>query len=155
MASMNTILLKGDLGRRYEEARAETSGITPGHIIEENSNGNVIVHATAGAGAGGEWGGGVAIEDALSGPDLINTRGNTIDDAYGASDLVRYIILASGEIWNAILTTAQTVAKGDGLTSAGNGRLKKANGTTDRVVAIAEEAVTTTGATARIAARKV
>lgn len=146
--TMKTILLKGDLGKLYEEARAN-GAITPGHIIETDANGEVKVHATA----AGAWGGAVAIEDALQGPDLVNTQGNTINDAYPDDALVRYIQLQSGEVWNAILTTSQTIAKGGGLESAGNGRLRAlAAGV---LIAYAEEAVTTTGATARIAARKI
>ncbi len=145
--TMNTILLKGDLGRRYEEARADAA-ITPGHILQTNSDGEVLVHATAAA----AWDGSVAIEDALQGIDLVNTQGNTIDDAYPADGLCRYIYLTTGEIWNAILTTSQTIIKGDGLESAGAGRLRKlAAGV---CLAYAEEAVTTTASTARIAARK-
>lgn len=152
--TMKTILLKGDLGRRYEEALAGGT-ITPGHILQKASDDTVVVHATAGGAFGGAWDGSVAIEDALIGPDGVATKGNTIDDNYVSGDRVRFIYVAPGEVFNGILTTSQTIVIGAQLTSAGNGRLKVANGTSDVVIAIAEEAVTTTASTSRIAARRV
>lgn len=59
-----------------------------------------------------------------------------------------------GYSYNLILTTGQTVAKGVSLSSNGDGAVKiAATDGTDEALFVAEEAVTTTGATARIKCR--
>lgn len=132
----NTVLLKGELGRRYEEKYA-SGAITPGMLIKTNSSGEWTVHATA----GGVWERAVAWEDALSGPDGVNTRGNTIDDAYADDDLVRGSYLAPGEIFNALLIDGGTaVVKGSPITSNGDGCVKLATGS-DVVIGWADDAV--------------
>jgi hypothetical protein len=118
----NTILLKGDLGRRYEEARASGAGIFPGYLIERRSDGKVQPHSVR----GGKWARAVAIEDALAGLDLVNTRGNTIDSNYLDADLVRYMHLSAAEIFYAALHQGENVAKGDYAISYGDGTVAKA-----------------------------
>lgn len=146
MSTANTVLLKGDFDR-YHEAYAD-GAITPGHILQKQSDGDVAVHATQ----GGVWDRSFAIENALQGPDGVNTTGNTIDDAYANGALVRYCYASPGDVINAILTTSQTISIGDQLTSEGNGRVEEID-TGDIAIGIAEEAVTTTGAVARLAMR--
>lgn len=150
MATNNTIVLKGEL-TPYEEARA-AGAVVPGDLVELKSTGKVGTHATA----GGVWDGRIAIEDALQGPDLVNTRGNTIEDAYALDDLLRYKIVNEGEIVNLRLAPSQNIALGDKLTSNGDGRVKESNGTTDRDLFIAEEVVVTgVGETKRLAGRRI
>lgn len=146
-----TIVLKGDPIRKELKAGG---AITPGHLCQRNSSNNVVVHPTAGGNASAI----VAIEDSL--------QGNEIDDAYASNDRVQLAYLSSGMEVVCILTTSQTVVIGDLLESVGNGTLRKHTvQAADSVGALlagesiytnpaifrAIEAVTTTGATARIA----
>lgn len=146
-----TIVLKGDPIRKELKAGG---AITPGHLCQRNSAGNIVVHPTAGGNASAI----VAIEDSL--------QGNDVDDAYASSDRVHLAYLTSGMEVACILTTSQTVVIGDLLESAGDGTLRKHTvQAADSVGALlagesiytfpaifrAIEAVTTTGATARIA----
>ena len=63
MSSDRTIVLKGDPLR--QEAKAAGT-ITPGHLIQFNSSGNVVVHATAKGNAAAMF----AIENALYGKEV-------------------------------------------------------------------------------------
>jgi len=135
MGLQKTVLVNGEYAMQ-KEAVAD-AGITPGMFCEKTATG-CKVHATAGARINGRL---VAIEDDM--------QGKGITDAYVATDIVRLRALRTGNVVNAILAGSQTVTKALELTSNGDGTLKIA-GTGDTVVAIAEEAVTTTGAVARI-----
>ena len=123
MPSPNTIVLKcNGLSERYDEATA-AGAITPGHLIQMDSNGAVVVHAT-------QWGGGeymFAIEDSF--------QGRTIDNAYASGEKVRMHRAQLGdEIYAFLSPTGGTAAigsvlsaKGDGtwqVTGAGTGALK-------------------------------
>lgn len=141
--AFNTILLKGEIGDRYEEGRA-AGGITPGHLIKVQTGGTLVVHATAG-GFGEKA---FAIEDAL--------RGKTIDDAYASGDLVRYVIPDHGDwVYALIPAGAAAIVEGDALISNGDGTLKKTTGTPSQIIAYAMEAVDNSGggAAVRIKAR--
>ena len=146
-----TIILKGDPIRKELKVGG---AITRGHLCSRNSARNVVVHPTAGGNASAIF----AIEDSL--------QGNEIDDAYALNDRVHLAYFSSGMEVVGILTTSQTVVIGDLLESVGNGRLRKhtvqaadsigaleAGETipTNPAIVRAIEAVTTTGATARIA----
>ena len=137
MSNHNRIVLKG-IGRNEEGKAGGT--ITPGQLVALNSSGSYVVHATAGDYAERVF----AIENALA--------GKGIADNYAANDLAQLWAGAPGDEVLAWLTTAQTVVVGDRLASAGNGYLrKKSSG--DVPLAVALEAVTTTGSAARIRVR--
>jgi len=146
-----TVVLKGDPIRKEIKAGG---AITPGHLVERNTSGNVVVHPTA----GGNYSPTFAIEDSL--------QGKEITDAYATNNRVQVAFLSSGMEVAAILTTSQTIVIGDLLESAGNGTVRKHTvQAADSVGALeageqiptllarlrAIEAVTTTVATARIA----
>jgi hypothetical protein len=120
---------------RIEEGTAGGS-ITPGHLIQLNSSGNLVVHATAGGPAEKAF----ALEDAL--------QGKEIGDAYSSGNRVSYVLAAPGDVVYAFLAAGQNAAVGSYLTSNGNGALKVASGTDTRL-AVALEALdlTASGAT--------
>ena len=107
----NTIKLKNYLNV-FEEYTAN-AGITPGHLVEVMSSGNLRKHATADGNVLPMF----AIEDEMQGKD--------IDTAYVTTDKVQVWIPTRGDIVNAILADEETVAVGDFLVSAGAGELKK------------------------------
>lgn len=111
----NTIVLKGDLGRRHEEARA-IGVCSPGHLLQRDSAGRVLVHSTPGAKSNL-----IAKEQALS--------GGTIDTAFAVGDLVPYHIIGSGDQLNFRLPAgARAVVINDRLISKGDGTVIKAYG---------------------------
>lgn len=139
--SFNKVLLKGNPIRKEYEAGGT---ITPGHLCTLNSTGKVVVHSIS----GGDHVPMFALEDSLQGREMtVNyTSGNRVQCSVGFTGCEYYAILA----------TSQTINIGDMLESAGNGTLQ-AHGVdsgsviyTRPIVARALEAVTTTGATARI-----
>ena len=111
----NTILLKGDLGRRYDEARA--IGIcSPGHLLQLDSAGKVLKHSTVGGRTNM-----IAQENGL--------LGGTIDTAYAVGDIVPYHIFHTGDMLNFRLpVAAPAVVIGDRLISNGDGTVIKAYG---------------------------
>ena len=124
-----TILLKGD---PLQKERAAAGTITPGHLIELDTDGNVIVHATDGAPAANMF----AIEDSL--------QGNEIDDDYSEDDRVQYIVGRAGDEVLMWLADGENAGIGDFLVSAGDGTLRVMSGdsaTEEAVVAQAIEAV--------------
>lgn len=142
----NRIQLKG--GFRLEEAVAAGT-ITPGHLLEVNSDGKVIVHNSEGAYAERLF----AVEDAL--------QGNEIDDDYSAADLVQYHVVDPGAEVYAYIQAGQDIDIGDLLISGGDGTLIE-NGqelsttTVQQIIAVAMEAVDLTASGAvdtRIAVR--
>lgn len=133
--AFRTILLKGaNVSIRQEGKAAEA--ITPGHLIDLNSSGNLVKHANAGQNAQ-PW---FALENGL--------EGEGITDAYASDDRVQYVRCGRGAEIYALLADGQTVAIGDELESNGDGTLKKhtapSSGTQyyNRIVAVALEAVT-------------
>jgi hypothetical protein len=117
--------------------------IMPGHLVIKSS-GEYIVHGTAGVG------GPYRIADM----DFI--RNGKVTDALVADDTAQAFIPRVGETYNIVVGTSQTVVVDSPLTSNANGTVKVATitgATPDVVLFYAEEAVTTTGATARIRAR--
>jgi hypothetical protein len=141
MAYPQTIVLKGDLGTRYEEGRAAGT-IKPGHLIKQNSSQNYVVHATAGG--GGERL--VAIEDGLI--------GKTIDDNYVSGDLVRFKIVQPGDVLYMLLKDGQSVVPDDILSSNGDGTLRKET-STGVVLFKSLETVAPSGADGRIRVRAI
>lgn len=145
----HTIKLKKQQGDVIEEKIA-AGVITPGNILELDSNGKVQRHSTSGATVAPLM---VALEDEL--------QGKTIDDNYAADDPVQVWYPKSGDIFYGLLdATSEDVSIPDGLESNGDGTLKKwtpldseASGHERSLVGRAEEAVTEVGSAASTDAR--
>ena len=104
----NKIVLIGQ--GRYDEFIA-AGAITPGHLIEMDSAGKVVVHNSEGAYAERL----IAIEDAL--------QGKTVTDAYASGALVPTHVGAPGDVVQMFLKAGENVAIGADLISAGDGSL--------------------------------
>ena len=123
-------------GYAYEERDAGAAGIKPGMLVQVDTDGDVIVHATEGGRAECL----VALEDSL--------QGKTVDDAYTVDNPVRLMIFRPGEEFCGLLEANQTIDIGEGLISAGNGKFKSATDsglTIASIVAYAMEAEDTSG----------
>lgn len=107
----NTIKLKKYLDI-IEEYKAHEV-ITPGELLELNSDKEVLPHATAGGNVLAMF----ALEDELQGKD--------IDDDYVTGDQVQVWVTVRGEEVYAILKDGENVSIGDFLESAGDGLLQK------------------------------
>jgi hypothetical protein len=121
----HTIVLRGDLHKRHEEAVA-AADIKPGYIIKKDGTGKVIPHNAAGGG-GQMW---VAKEETLTGG--LRAGGGTITDhVYLASeaDVVFYHMPQPGDLlYCRVAAGAVAIPIDSPVTSAGNGTLKKATG---------------------------
>jgi len=107
------------------------AALSPGHLLEMNSDGEVLKHATA----AGECVRMFAKENEL--------EGETVDDAYAAGDAVQVVFPRAGDVVHARLANGQTVVKGDYLSSNGDGTLKLHTGSekASGIVGIALDAV--------------
>lgn len=108
-----TIMLVGKELSLTKELAAG-GAITPGDQLIINSSGAYIRHGTAG----------------LQGPrivaDAVDYNGKGIDDAYASGDWVfAWVINAGVEINATVAAAAPAIVRGDFLTSAGDGTLKK------------------------------
>lgn len=113
----NTVLLKGR-GVRKEAVAAGT--ITPGDLLNINSSGLLIRHASAARRAPALF----AVEN-----DLV---GKTIDDNYVANDYVQAEYLRTGdEVYALVAASASAIVIGDYLESDGAGGLRKITDFTD------------------------
>lgn len=126
-----TIDLKGTA--RLEEYRAD-AGITPGHILQLNSDNEVLVHATE----GGYWDGSVAAEDAL--------QGRSIDTAYVAAELVQTLLTKRGDKVYLFLNAGETITIGEQMISTGDGTIMALDNVTSgvtvkQIIGIAESAL--------------
>jgi hypothetical protein len=129
-----TIVLKGDLGDRYEEAKvASGQTIKPGMLIDLNSSGEAIVFNTA----GGDTVTRVAIEDAL--------QGRTVDDAYAAGEVIRYFIPRPGDVLNLLVADGENIAIGDKIIASTGGKFIETTGTPTKIFGEAEEALNLSG----------
>lgn len=142
MAGPNTIILKATrLTDRYDE-KVAAGAITPGHLINFDNTGKVVVHATA-------FGGGpvmVAIEDSF--------QGKTIDDAYASTDLVRmHLPQNADELYMLLGPTAGTAAIGSVMVSKGDGTLQVSSAGTGGIKFTALEAVAQGTAAQRLRVR--
>lgn len=100
----------------FQQDEALAAGtITPGMLMEMDSDAAMVVHNTEGAIAERIF----AAEDAL--------QGKTVTDDYSATDLVTYIMPSKGSSVNALLEAGVSYDEGDILISAGNGLLMKAS----------------------------
>ena len=101
--------------KKYSDVIEEfvaAGAITPGMLLELDSNGEVAPHSEADGNAIPMF----ALEDEL--------QGKTIDDEYAADDPVQVWIAGRGDIVNAI--AGAQIAAGDFLVSDGTGKLKPA-----------------------------
>lgn len=139
MAAPNTIVLQGELSRVHMERVAGAANIKPGHCLMINADNEVVVQGTA----GGAHPVIVAKENDLFGE-------YTIDTAYADEDIIPCHVAQKGDkvyIW---LTTSQTITMDEMLEFTGDGTVRVlASGVAKFQAA---EAVTTTGAIARIKA---
>ncbi|QDP55369.1 MAG: hypothetical protein Tp176DCM1853251_53 [Prokaryotic dsDNA virus sp.] len=120
------------------EAAVTDAVVTPGMLLARTAGG-VRPHNVAGGTASPAF----AVEN--------EWIGGTISDNYAIGENCYFRTFAQGSAVYAILAASQTISVGDLLQSNGAGALIEAS-TADNVVARALEAVTTTGATARIRA---
>ena len=126
--SIRRIHSKGSF--RQEEAIAAGT-ISPGDLIQLDSNGNVVVHNTDGGYA----------EKAFAQEDQL--QGNTVNDDYVVDSIVTYLLPVQGSEVNALIKAGETIAIGDKLISGADGTLiedASAAGTVQEIVAVAVEA---------------
>lgn len=119
------IVLTG--GCRPEEGEAAAT-ITPGMLIARNSSNLLVPHASVGGWAERLY----ACEDAL--------QGNTIDDNYASGDWVTAVLAEPGDVIYGLLKAGENADPSEFLMSSGDGTLKVATSTNQRV-AVAMEAV--------------
>jgi len=130
-----TIILMGE--PKVSEDWAAGGAITPGMLVERNSSGLLVAHATAGGAA--------AYDFAMERDEM----GKDIDTAYASGDTVKVGHCHAGMRVNALIANAVNAAVNSKLESAGNGTLRVF--TTGVIIAQALEAVNnTSGANARL-----
>lgn len=131
---------------RREAPIATGQSILPGHLVVLSS-GEWVANTTQGGASG------------FCIADMDTIRQKNVTEALTAGEDAQAFVPQVGYTYNLVLATSQTVTKGAALTSsatAGQVELATVTGATvDEVLFIAEEDVTTTGATARIRARHV
>ena len=130
MSSRNTIILKGE-PIQTEEHAALAANITPGMLVELDSNGLVIPHGTSG-GPAACW---FAMER------MEMNQG--IDDEYDADDQVKIAACFPGMEVSALIPSGSNIAIDTPLKSNGAGYLI-AQGGTGTIVARSREAVNNT-----------
>lgn len=138
MASNDTpkvVVLKGNPMKK-EAAMTASQAILPGHLVSLVSTGTLSKHATA------------AGKTQTAFADVADFSGGGLETAYSDGETVPYIVANAGDEIYAILEDGHTIAVGDLLESAGDGTLQAQTGNFS--VAIALEAVTTSGSTSRI-----
>lgn len=124
------------------EAKIKTGQTLVGGNLVEIDAGEWQAHGTAGVG------GDLYVIDM----DTIGQK--KVGDTLTAGQSHPAFIPEVGKSYNLVLTTGQTIAKGASLTSNGDGTVKAAaTDGSEEPLFVASEAVTTTGATARITAR--
>lgn len=132
------------IAREAKIAAGQT--ILPGHLVVLSS-GEWVANTTQGGAAG------------FCIADLNAIEQKSATDALTAGDSAKAFVPEVGAMYNLVLADGQTVAKGAALTSSATaGQVEVAvttGATVDQVLFIAEEAVTTSGATGRITARHV
>ena len=132
------------ISREAKVATGET--ILPGHLVVLD-DGEWVGNTTQGGAAG------FCIADM----NVIEQK--DVTEALTVGQNAKAFVPEVGCTYNLVLATSQTIAKGAALTTSATAGLVEAATTTgatpDQVPFIAEEAVTTTGATARIRARHV
>ena len=110
MSNYKNVVVKGDpISKEATAAEA----ITPGHLVELNTSGNLKKHATAGGNAIPRF----AVENS----DI----GDGVDDAYAQNDNVKFVVARPGDEIQALMAASQNIAIGDALVSNGDGTLKE------------------------------
>jgi hypothetical protein len=127
----NITILRGDQYTLREDL--SSAAITPGHLLKFDTNGQLVVHATANGKADRMF----AIEAANIGYDTTK--------AYVSGDRVQYADCAPGVIVWAHLASGQSVSRGDQLSSAAAGALQAYGGSADPVASADENANNTNG----------
>lgn len=130
----STIILKGDPIYKEKDAGG---AITPGHLLQRDSDGDVTVHGTAGGNAGAIF----AVENDIAGDDITH--------AYANTEVCKFAACYPGCEVYAWLKDGETASIGSFLESAGDGSLKVADEDgdsaglerTNSIVAVALEAV--------------
>lgn len=126
---------------KREAKVASGQTILPGALVTLSSD-EFINHATAGQG------GDIMVAEM----NLIEQK--SVTEALTVGQTSEAFVPVPGQTFNLILAASQTITKGEALASNGDGSVKSsATDGTETVLFIAEEAITTTGATARIRAR--
>jgi hypothetical protein len=126
--------------REFIVASGET--ILPGMLATLNGSGAAIRHNVAGQG------GYVFVAD------LNFIEQKNVTEALTIGGIGQFFYPRVGETYNIVLAASQTIAVGAALTSNGVGAVRSALLTgAEEILFYAEEAITTTGATARIRAR--
>lgn len=148
-----TILLQVNGAERpvYDD-RPAAAATTPGELVEITSAGKITPVASAGKVVGKLF--------AVEAPWADDPTNPAIDQDYAANDTVRYVYAQPGDLVYAWLAASNEAAIGSILVStatAGQLGVATVDATTlaGAVVGIAEEAVTTTAAAARIKVRVV
>jgi len=108
---MSANLIKVDV--RYPKPKDALAGATlyPGFLLEKSA-GNMIAHATAGGNA--VWVADMLMEESIA-------------DTYASTEYIPYFPIQRGDIFNAYLTTSQTITEGEAITSNGDGYVKTAS----------------------------
>ena len=118
----NTIVLKGDLGRRHEEWVA-AAALKPGHLLMLNSSNKVLKQSLSGA-VNPKF---FAKENALA--------GKTKEDAYAADDIVPVHVAQIGDLIQMRLpAAAAAVSVSDLLISNGDGTVIKGTAAAGQLV---------------------
>jgi len=149
-STFNTIVIRSNnpdnMVQRVREAKA-AGAITPGMLCELTTSGTIQAHSTEGGVAKGRL---VALENEFSD----HGTGKAIDHAYATNETVRYIHALPGDQLYMLLEDSATITIGDVLESNGAGYMQEESpGTStlaDGIIGYAANAVTTSGATARI-----
>jgi hypothetical protein len=115
--------------------------ILPGHLVVLNGSGEFVANTTQGVVEG------VMIADM----NVIEQK--SVTEALTAGDMAKAFVPEVGCTYNLVLAASQTIAEGDGLTPDATAGQVEAAASGDEVMFVAEEAVTTTGATGRIRVR--
>lgn len=156
----NTVVLRGDLGKKPEESRAGGT-ITPGMLLGNTTTTltqpgempRVVAHATAGGPCEKKF----AKENSYDGGhmsiDGLSISGGTIDDNYVTGDTVFIHTAMPGDvIYGLVPASASAIVLSDYLTSNGNGMVKK-GATTDYRIARPLEAVDNSSGTTPVRIR--
>ena len=113
MSTYNTILVKGESFRK-EGVVAAANAPLPGHLLNRNSDGEIIIHANDGGNVAPIL---VAVENDLMGKE--------ISDAYAAGDRIQYHVARPGDEVYLLLANGEDVTPADYLSSKGDGTVDK------------------------------
>lgn len=108
----NTVILKGPYVHKEGTVKAGVT-ITPGHLLERETDGTIKVHGVAAGNAAKMF----AIENAM--------MGKGITDTYAAADNILFGIFAPGaEVYALVAAAAAAIVIGNYVESAGDGTVR-------------------------------